>query len=762
MFYGENFITTNSKIILLMKEVYLFLLQNDKKRIYKQTIENKEILYEEVVGTAFSVLLEDCKNKNGDECFYAYIKENDEYKQCGRIELKDRLLVLMSQKEDSVFDSSIVYFNEIESKTKLFSADIKDWIIQNHPGILNQSEKDALNLEIQNFITNKDFELTKTFNFKGDYKTSRNLFKGLFTELFQEEISTIYRKCAALKLPNPKIFVDNGNTIIRLILEQALADFQTNENKIIGIIDYHSNLNLFLKGFEFDTKTEAEAKAKSQLDEYLDKAKEYETKNEYDKARHFYNQALGFATSVQKEEIKFKIANILKKDGDNDKLNNIQSLKSKAERSETLGNVEEAINFYNTAYDKAIEINNREEQRIILKLLEPLKIKKDEAKGRQTSSADASTIQDLIISADAFVVVNNKRDAIEAYVEAKQLAVKIGDKASIKKIDKALKSINKEPINKKPFIILFVLLLLGSFVYYSAQNGLGDSGSSDTRKVDETAYVTASSFLNVRNGSDDSYPLLGMVSKGDSVYVLEELKKNNWKKISFNNATGWVSGDYLGSTPPIDIKYLKKQGILLKNTQGTVDLNSKSDKTYFKKNEKVNVLFENITEGKYRIISNNNELFFVEKSSVKISDISKERIKDEPKIVKTVDKKDAEKIEEKVELKTETKPNTTTQKTTCKICSGTGKLKQKCTDANCKDGFLSATCSTCNGNYRSGKAICPNPGCNYVGCEYCDYDAAACNKCSRGKTTIKHSVCYGTGYISATCKTCAGKGYTLK
>lgn len=102
------------------------------------------------------------------------------------------------------------------------------------------------------------------------------------------------------------------------------------------------------------------------------------------------------------------------------------------------------------------------------------------------------------------------------------------------------------------------------------------------------------------------------------------------------------------------------------------------------------------------------------------------------------------------------------QKTTCLSCKGKGKTSIKCNSDGCQNGFISATCTTCNGNYRSGKGICPNPGCNFVGCEYCDYDGAACTKCDRGKITIKHSKCNGTGKIQTSCSVCSGKGYTIK
>lgn len=103
-----------------------------------------------------------------------------------------------------------------------------------------------------------------------------------------------------------------------------------------------------------------------------------------------------------------------------------------------------------------------------------------------------------------------------------------------------------------------------------------------------------------------------------------------------------------------------------------------------------------------------------------------------------------------------------TTRTTCRQCKGKGTYKTNCPNTNCEYGFISTTCSTCGGNYRSGTSLCTNAGCNYQGCEYCDYDGAACAQCTRGKVTIEHAQCNGTSKINKRCNACKGKGYIIK
>lgn len=599
-----------------MKEVFLFVKQNDKKRIFKQTIENKETLYEEIVGTAYNVLLQDCKNDEA-HC-YAFVKENDVYKACKKLNLNDRLITSISEEANTIQDKSLVFFSDIETKKLDFVAKIKQWIIENHPGLLNSLEKDGLDLSIEKYIQDKDFLLSNTFKFKGDYKTSRNLFTTTFTNLFQEEISMVFRKCKSLTFPNPKVFLAN-NSLIKLVVEEALLEFSSSENKTIGTIDYYTNLSSFLKGFEFDTKTEAEAKSKSQLDEYLEKAKEYETKNEIEKARSFYEQALLLAVGVSKQEIEWKLKGLDKKDKNKDKLNDIKALKSKAQRAEALGEIQNAIDFYNKAYDKAIEIDQREEQRLILNLLKPLKDKNEAVQGEQNNDADIDALKKSLISAESYQLADNKTAALKNYIEAKQLAVKLKDNKSIKKIDKALKKINNEPVNKVPLVITLVLLCIVGSGYFIYQSSFLQDYLSETLEINKAGYVVAPSDLNVRNGHNKNFPVLAVISRGDSVFVLEENKKTKWKKINFNNKTGWVSGKLISSFLPNDINYLNKSGHVLRSTSGTTEFSNNSTSIKLRKNEKIKILFENTEENKYRIVNDNNEFAFVAKKYIKIS-----------------------------------------------------------------------------------------------------------------------------------------------
>lgn len=69
---------------------------------------------------------------------------------------------------------------------------------------------------------------------------------------------------------------------------------------------------------------------------------------------------------------------------------------------------------------------------------------------------------------------------------------------------------------------------------------LGYFSVSSSERVKVT--ITGSA-VNVRSGAGTNYDVIGAVYKGQQFPVLG--KENGWYKISFNNASGFVSGDYV-------------------------------------------------------------------------------------------------------------------------------------------------------------------------------------------------------------------------
>ena len=87
-------------------------------------------------------------------------------------------------------------------------------------------------------------------------------------------------------------------------------------------------------------------------------------------------------------------------------------------------------------------------------------------------------------------------------------------------------------------------------------NTLGDKtlewflNKEDTNNMKEKILVTTSS-LNVRSGDATTYPIIGVLSKGEKIVNILDLNNmpiisiNNWYAIKYNNQIGWVSGKYI-------------------------------------------------------------------------------------------------------------------------------------------------------------------------------------------------------------------------
>lgn len=262
-------------------------------------------------------------------------------------------------------------------------------------------------------------------------------------------------------------------------------------------------------------------------------------------------------------------------------------------------------------------------------------------------------------------------------------------------------------------------------------------------QTDKIYYVNAT-LLNLRKSGNDTAPIVNQIPRGEPIMYLgrksdamskaelfgEKIWDHYYYVKTINNELGWLHGAGLNNL---------KQNYNLSLVDFTLDI--ENIKTNF--DDSSGIIIDKI-EAKQEIKSDT--------STTKQDAIERTII-----LQQEIESTKSATIKE-----TPAKPDLKPQKTSCKKCLGAGRLNQNCSDANCNSGFVSTTCTSCYGNYRSGSDLCENPGCNYEGCEYCDYDAAACGKCTRGKTSIKHNACNGTGKISTQCNTCSGKGFIIK
>ncbi|MBY2231079.1 cell wall-binding protein Cwp14 [Clostridioides difficile] len=90
-------------------------------------------------------------------------------------------------------------------------------------------------------------------------------------------------------------------------------------------------------------------------------------------------------------------------------------------------------------------------------------------------------------------------------------------------------------------------------------------------------YVTNTDKVNIRNDATIEASVIGYLSNGDEVEVLDVLK-TGWVKIKYNEGIGYVSGSYLTNNKPdnsnenIKIKYVKeKDGLNVRKGPSTED-----------------------------------------------------------------------------------------------------------------------------------------------------------------------------------------------
>lgn len=76
-----------------------------------------------------------------------------------------------------------------------------------------------------------------------------------------------------------------------------------------------------------------------------------------------------------------------------------------------------------------------------------------------------------------------------------------------------------------------------------------DGDFTEVSQIRQVATVQAS-ILNVRSGPNTSHAILGKLSKGDRIEVLEI--KQGWYKLSFEGKEGWVASDFVDQSPPPD------------------------------------------------------------------------------------------------------------------------------------------------------------------------------------------------------------------
>ena len=144
----------------------------------------------------------------------------------------------------------------------------------------------------------------------------------------------------------------------------------------------------------------------------------------------------------------------------------------------------------------------------------------------------------------------------------------------------------------------------------TSTNSSNANATSSATKVVYTATVNTDS-LNVRKGGSTSYSVVGKVTRGTKVEIVDKMS-NGWSKIKYNSGYGYVSTTYLSNIKEVSSSNNTSTATKVTHTGVVTDgLNVRSGAStsyskigYLNKGTKVNIV-DKLSNGWYKIKYNN-------------------------------------------------------------------------------------------------------------------------------------------------------------
>ena len=143
----------------------------------------------------------------------------------------------------------------------------------------------------------------------------------------------------------------------------------------------------------------------------------------------------------------------------------------------------------------------------------------------------------------------------------------------------------------------------------SSSNSGSSSSSSSSTTTTQSGTVKASGGLNVRSGAGTSYSVIGSLSNGSQVEIVET--SGSWYKIKYGSGYGYVSKDYI----LVNTRSIAENTVLREGTAVTLSLKVRDESNYeanvmgtIAMGEKVSVIEDN---GEWSKIQYNDTIGYI-------------------------------------------------------------------------------------------------------------------------------------------------------
>lgn len=593
--------------------IYLFINLLEDLLIFKQVVTDGDISYIELEHFEYQEVKSKCEVL--DKNIFAYIFDNTIYQECSKISFTDQLLVFAKTNiKEEPNNLNFLKIDTLEKAKRRFVLGLKEIIMKDFSGLLSKNIKenlDSIILEKINGDYTNSIEITERVRFTKDEVSQ------IFFTSFEDIIQIVYSKLAIVKLPNPSIYLDDNTRLIKSIIFFSFEKFIARKNiSNLGEIKFIYKLDDFLKGFTFDTRPKEEVEKEKEVEKLIKEISSLENENEFNSANAKIRLALALTKDENlKSELNIRIITNAAKQENIAKYNTLTKSITKAAAEYNISNWQDSEKYYKTAIKLATELQDNRLSDLQEKLTD-VRSKLKNKQGGKTTDSQKQKLETLLTKADSYKNINSKKvEAVEYFTEALILAKKLNDTVKVKYISKEIKKLTSKPLNLKPLKYLLLLLFVSGGAYF-AYNTFGFNGFFDTvTEINKTGYVIAKTDVNIRPDADLKGIPLTQKSRGDDLFTIEQQKKGKKSfKVIYNKEgdIGYISDLHFSLSKPEGIEYINKNGTVKKAISGRKNLDKNSERVYFKKGDKIKILYKNTKKNLIRVEGENGKAFLGE------------------------------------------------------------------------------------------------------------------------------------------------------